>query len=97
VPLYEFRCEGCGPFQEWRPTSKCSDPATCPQCHTHAVRVLTPPNLVRTSPAVRKARGLEEKSAHEPEVVVRPRPKDEAPRRPKPVVSPHPWAVDDGH
>jgi putative FmdB family regulatory protein len=97
VPLYEFRCEHCGPFHEWRPVSDCRNPARCPQCRADASRVLTPPSLVRTPGVVRHMRALEEKSAAEPDVVARPRP-DEGPLgRPKPIVSPHPWAVGRGH
>ena len=30
MPLYDFLCEGCGPFEQWRPVS---DPgAHCPAC-----------------------------------------------------------------
>jgi putative FmdB family regulatory protein len=95
VPLYEFWCETCGPFEEWRNLSEHSKPAQCPRCHSGARRVLTPPNLVRTPPAIRQARHLEEKSAHEPEVVVRRPPEEGGPSRAKPIVSPHPWMV--GH
>jgi putative FmdB family regulatory protein len=98
MPLYEFQCEVCGPFQEWRSLSEYSKPAYCPHCQAGARRVFTPPNLYRTSPTHRKMRYLEEKSAHEPEVVVRrpPGPEEGAPARPKPIVSPHPWAIRHG-
>ena len=91
MPLYAFRCETCGPFEEWRSLSEYSKPAQCPRCQADARRVVTPPNLVRTPPAIRKARALEEKSAHEPEVVRGPLPG-------KPFSRPHnhhspPWTV----
>jgi putative FmdB family regulatory protein len=97
VSLYEFACPDCGPFEQWRPVSQSGSPATCPRCHADATRVLTPPNLVRTPRVVSRMRDLEEKSAHEPEVVNRPRSEDERPLRPRPVRSPHPWAVGHGH
>ena len=74
MPLYAFRCETCGPFEEWRPLCEYSKPAQCPRCQAGARRVVTPPNLVRTPPEIRKVRALEEKSAHEPEVVRGPLP-----------------------
>ena len=94
MPLYEFVCENCGPFEERRPYSAASSPAWCPHCQSPARRSYTPPHLYRTARAYRQARALEEKSAHEPEVVVRqlPAPEETAQRR-KPVVSRHPWAV----
>jgi putative FmdB family regulatory protein len=97
MPLYEFRCEMCGLFQEWRQLSESGSPAQCPRCQSGAKRVFSAPHLVRTSPTVRKARYLEEKSAHEPKVVVR-RPREEKrPARPKPIVSRHPWMVGHSH
>jgi putative FmdB family regulatory protein len=69
MPLYAFACETCGPFEEWRPHSESSSPSRCPVCQAAARRLYTPPGLVRTPAPVRRARHLEEKSAHEPEVV----------------------------
>jgi putative FmdB family regulatory protein len=97
VPLYEFECTTCGPFDVWRLMRESSIPTQCPQCHSTARRVLTPPNLVRTPPAIRKARSLEEKSAHEPDVVVRQAGGQGGSAARKPIVSRHPWAVVDRH
>ena len=72
MPLYAFQCEVCGPFEEWRPLAESSSPARCPVCQGLGRRVYTPPGLVRTPAHVRQARNLEEKSAHEPEVVQSP-------------------------
>ncbi len=69
MPLYAFQCEVCGPFEERRPLSESGGPSRCPVCQGSARRLYTPPLLVRTSGPVRRARSLEEKSAHEPEVV----------------------------
>ena len=98
MPMYEFECETCGPFQTWRPMDEARLPAPCPHCHADGVRVYSPPLLYKSSPVVRKARQLEEVSTHEPQVVHREAPKEEgsAPRR-KAVRSPHPWAVGHGH
>lgn len=94
MPLYEFRCLTCGSFEEWRCLAEFSKPAKCPRCQTVGSRVFTPPNLVRTPAAIRKARFLEEKSANEPEVVVRRPRQEEPPQRPKPYVTgSRPWMV----
>lgn len=72
MPLYAFRCDGCGPFDLRRGMDEYHLPAVCPTCGAPATRVLTAPNLYRTSPAYRRARGLEERSADAPQVVTRP-------------------------
>ena len=42
MPLYEFRCRVCDDvFEERRPMSEASAPATCPQGHDGAVRLLS--------------------------------------------------------
>jgi putative FmdB family regulatory protein len=42
MPLYEFRCRTCDDtFEVRRPMSEASDPATCPQGHPGAVRLLS--------------------------------------------------------
>jgi putative FmdB family regulatory protein len=42
VPLYEFRCRTCDDtFEVRRPMSESGDPATCPQGHEGAVRLLS--------------------------------------------------------
>ncbi|MBC7971446.1 MAG: zinc ribbon domain-containing protein, partial [Verrucomicrobia bacterium] len=30
MPLYEFKCDDCGVFDQWRPIAECNDPASCP-------------------------------------------------------------------
>lgn len=42
MPLYEFRCRTCDDtFDVRRPMSEASEPATCPQGHPGAVRLLS--------------------------------------------------------
>ncbi len=42
MPLYEFKCKECDDtFEVRRPMSEASDPATCPQGHEGAVRMLS--------------------------------------------------------
>src|SRR5579875_696144 len=71
VPLYEFSCPGCGPFEERRPFVRAAEAARCPTCGATAQRVLTPPYLRRLEAPVRRALEREERSRHEPEVVRR--------------------------
>ena len=42
MPLYEFRCRTCdSTFELRRPMSEASDPASCPDGHDDAVRLLS--------------------------------------------------------
>ena len=42
MPLYEFKCRECDDtFEVRRPMSEASSPATCPQGHDGAVRLLS--------------------------------------------------------
>ena len=42
MPLYEYRCRSCDTtFSERRPMSRSSEPATCPDGHPEARRVLS--------------------------------------------------------
>jgi putative FmdB family regulatory protein len=89
VPLYAFICEGCGPFDLVRPMAEASTEAACPTCGTEARRVFTPPGLARFARPARRALDLEEKSAHEPDVVTE--------KRGRPMPHRHgkgpPWAL----
>jgi putative FmdB family regulatory protein len=69
VPLYEFACGRCGPFELWRALADAAAPAACPACGSSGRRVYSAPGIVRTPAAMRLALGREERSAHEPEVV----------------------------
>ena len=72
MPIYAFLCDRCGPFDVLRRSADRERPETCPECAAEGRRLFTPPGLVRTSAGMRRARGLEEKSAHEPAVVSKP-------------------------
>ncbi len=42
MPLYEFRCRSCDiTFEERRLMAKANDPATCPEGHANAIRLLS--------------------------------------------------------
>ena len=47
MPLYEYHCLDCGPFDLWRSMAESSVPAPCQQCHAPAARVLSAVAQVR--------------------------------------------------
>ena len=51
MPVYEFFCERCGPFEIRRSFSAASDPAFCPTCQEPAQRVFSPPLIVGSASA----------------------------------------------
>jgi putative FmdB family regulatory protein len=49
MPLYEFRCNDCGSFDEWRKMAESSHPAYCPTCTQPAKRLFSPPAVLSGS------------------------------------------------
>jgi putative FmdB family regulatory protein len=45
MPLYEFRCQSCGIFDEWRAMADSGNPAHCPTCQIVAQRIFSAPAL----------------------------------------------------
>lgn len=67
MPVYDYQCDTCGPFEALAPMSKCADPCACPECATEAPRVmLTAPNLSGMSSSRRRAFETNERSADSP-------------------------------
>lgn len=69
MPIYAFTCAGCGPFDLMRPMGQADALACCPACGGEARRVFTPPGLALLARPVRRALEMEDRSAHEPDVV----------------------------
>jgi putative FmdB family regulatory protein len=69
VPIYEFLCDDCGPFEERRAFAEASDPTTCPSCGEAARRVYSTPATKNVPVALSSVMHRAEKSAYEPEVV----------------------------
>ena len=69
MPVYAFTCDACGPFDVMRPMAKADAPVRCPGCGSYARRVFSPPGLAILARPVRLGLDMEEKSAHEPELV----------------------------
>jgi putative FmdB family regulatory protein len=43
VPIYQFTCETCGPFERRRDAASAGEPAACETCGTPARRVFAAP------------------------------------------------------
>lgn len=72
MPVYEFICNDCGPFEQRRSFAEAGDPIVCPSCGREARRVYSIPNTRRMPAALSSAMDRAEKSAREPEVARRP-------------------------
>jgi len=97
MPLYDYNCETCGPFRQFRSINERSEPVECTQCGAPGQRVLTAPQLSLMSSNNRIAEMRNEKSAHEPNVVTvldRGADKRSAPKAPKPL---HKHGAGHGH
>lgn len=67
MPTYEYLCDDCGPFTDFRPMSESDLPCECPACGNSAPRAfLTAPYMSGLSTERRHAFSTNERSAHEP-------------------------------
>ena len=71
MPIYDYLCPACGPFEERRPMSESQASATCAICLSTAARMPAAPRLNLMPGNNRIAESRNEKSAHEPGVVHR--------------------------
>ena len=71
MPIYDYLCPDCGPFELRRAMSESKAPAACGICHALAPRLPAAPRLNLMSNNNRIAETRNEKSAHEPDVVHR--------------------------
>lgn len=71
MPIYDYLCTRCGPFEERRPMSESGLSVLCASCHTLAPRLPAAPRLNLMAANNRYAHTRNEKSAHEPDVVHR--------------------------
>lgn len=71
MPIYDYLCPVCGPFEKRRPMSESNASATCANCRVSAPRLPAAPRLNLMSNNNRIAETRNEKSAHEPDVVHR--------------------------
>ena len=66
MPLYDYDCLACGPFEAARAMIDFAGPAPCPACGEAAPRALSVPGLRVLDPARRLAHSTNEASAHAP-------------------------------
>lgn len=71
MPMYNYACETCGEFAEWRRMSLCGDPVDCPACGNPAPRAVSAPFLRTMAHNTWIAHERNEKSAHQPRVMSR--------------------------
>ena len=67
MPIYEYECAHCGPFEDMQPMARSGEPSACPACGASAPRVmLTAPRLAMMDAGRRTAFATNERSAHVP-------------------------------
>ncbi|MGK7875229.1 MAG: FmdB family zinc ribbon protein [Xenococcaceae cyanobacterium] len=57
MPLYEFRCDKCGDFEQWRTLAQAGTPMHCPNCEAVVKRIFSPPRVNLNSGSVRLRSG----------------------------------------
>jgi len=67
MPIYDYACPHCGPFEALRSMAQYDQPASCPHCGSESARALfNAPSLGLVPAHRRRAISINEKSAHEP-------------------------------
>ena len=86
MPLYEYRCEGCGPFDAFRSLAERDEPMFCQDCQGRAVRMFSPPTILSTGLG-----GIRRSGSGEPRLVKQSG--DREPSHPRNPVTPggRPW------
>ncbi|WP_395451114.1 FmdB family zinc ribbon protein [Aminobacter sp. UC22_36] len=69
MPLYNYVCDDCGPFEEWVPMSDALRACACPQCEEQSNRDVAAPRLSLMNGKLRRALARSEQSGTEPKVV----------------------------
>jgi len=68
MPIYNYECEGCGPFTAMQPMARFQDPCACPACGAEAQRtVSSPPAIASIKPGGRTAQEATHPSAAYPQ------------------------------
>lgn len=69
MPLYNYVCQDCGPFDEWMAMAESGNACACPSCEMPSDRDVAAPHLSLMNPTLRRALARSETSASEPRVV----------------------------
>lgn len=56
MPVYEYRCEDCGPFERWRDHRRSGDETHCPECEEAARRIHSAPAFTARTKAEKEVR-----------------------------------------
>jgi putative FmdB family regulatory protein len=68
MPIYEYRCKACGPFEDFCSMGDFAKPMSCPSCRELAPRQVAAAQLNRMTGSNRKAHSLNEKNSNEPRI-----------------------------
>ncbi|MBF9198259.1 FmdB family zinc ribbon protein [Microvirga terrestris] len=67
MPIYDYECQGCGPFTAMQPMARFQDPCACPKCGAETSRAfLSAPAIASISPSGRTAYEATQPSATYP-------------------------------
>lgn len=67
MPVYEYECQDCGPFEALQPMAKFNEPCECPDCNKASPRgFFSAPNVSLVTSATRHAHTTNERSADTP-------------------------------
>ncbi len=75
MPVYEFLCDSCGPFERRRSIGESDAPMLCPACDETASRVYSMPGFTVLSRGQKELRRREGQSG-EPRLGVKSRPEE---------------------
>lgn len=66
MPLYQYHCHSCGPFDLMNPMEKAGEPANCPSCKAQSNRNIAAPYLGAKCRNTIKVASRNERARHEP-------------------------------
>ncbi len=69
MPLYNYLCSDCGPFDAWRAMAEAEHDCACPSCLKPGRRLVSTPHINLMNASLRRALARSEQSSSEPRVV----------------------------
>lgn len=66
MPVYQYKCDDCGLFEETKPLSLFAEPCKCPACGAISPRALTVPQMSVMTSYARRSHAINERSADSP-------------------------------
>lgn len=69
MPIYDYLCQSCGPFEKRRAMTESQQPSICPTCGQPAPRMMTVVRLNLMPGNKHMAEERNERNAHEPGVL----------------------------